>query len=150
MFFLHNITFELGFRRLGFNLGYSTFSAAVIHIGFAYPSQNSWIPFLGNPLFNIYTDKIHKCKHGSDSDTYDTEGRYIPEKFEEIFSKYDIDNKGELNFKDIIRLLRGNADLMDPFGAFSAIVEWGTLYMLCAKDGVIKKEDARTCFDVKI
>lgn len=32
---------------------------------------------------------------------YDTEGRFVPEKFEEIFSKFDRSNKGGLSWDDI-------------------------------------------------
>ena len=31
---------------------------------------------------------VLQCKHGSDSETYDTEGRYVVEKFEELWTKY--------------------------------------------------------------
>ncbi|CAG8685424.1 15111_t:CDS:2 [Acaulospora morrowiae] len=136
-----------GFRRLGFNILYSLFSMTIIHIGFSYVTQNSWIPFFGNPFFKIYIDKIHKCKHGSDSETYDTEGRFVPEKFEEIFSKYDKDGKNGLTFADIRHLLYGNANVGDIFGWIGGCVEWGTLYMLCAQDGIVSKEDVRSMYD---
>jgi len=32
------------------------------------------------------------------AEVFDTEGRFVPEKFEEIFSKYDKENKGGLSW----------------------------------------------------
>jgi peroxygenase len=58
---------------LGFSLAFSGIAVGIIHGGFAYPTQKSWIPILGNPLFNVYVDTLNKAKHGSDSETYDTE-----------------------------------------------------------------------------
>jgi len=144
---IHPVDTWKGFRKVGFSIPFSVFATSFIHIGLAYPSQESWIPFLGNPLFKIYVKRINKDKHGSDSESYDTEGRFVPEKFEEIFSKYDRDNKGGLNFSDIVRMIRGNSNAFDPFGWASTSFEWGSLYLLCAQDGIITKEDTRTCFD---
>ncbi|CAI2168624.1 9694_t:CDS:2 [Funneliformis geosporum] len=133
---------------LGFNIFFSIFVATVIHGSFSYVTQKSWIPFLGNPFFNIYIEGIHNAKHGSDSETYDTEGRFVPEKFEEIFSKYDRNNKDGLNFTDIIHMMHVNANLFDLFGWFATALEWGTLYMLCVDNkGIINKEDVRACYD---
>ncbi|CAG8623855.1 13684_t:CDS:2 [Cetraspora pellucida] len=136
-----------GFRRLGFNIFLSAFAMFIIHLGFAYVTQSNWVPFLGNPFFKIYVDKIHKGKHGSDSETFDSEGRFVPEKFEEIFSKYDREGKGGLSFGDIRRLIYGNANACDPFGWMSAVFEWGILFLLCAQNGIISKEDVRSQYD---
>ncbi len=38
--------------------------------------------WLVNPLLPININKMHRTKHGSDSEVYDTEGRFVPEKFE--------------------------------------------------------------------
>lgn len=55
-----------------------------IHGSFSYASCNSWLP---DPFFRLYIKNMHLCKHGSDSECLDTEGRFVPEKFEEIFTK---------------------------------------------------------------
>lgn len=44
----------------------------------------SWIP---DPYFRIYLMSIHKDKHGSDSGIFDTEGRFIPSRFEDMWVK---------------------------------------------------------------
>ena len=64
-----------GFHKIGFNPLLSFFAIFVIHGTFSYPSQPTWVP---DPLFSLNTANMHRTKHGSDSETYDTEGRYNP------------------------------------------------------------------------
>ena len=67
-----------GFHKIGFNPLLSFFAIFVIHGTFSYPSQPTWVP---DPLFSLNTANMHRTKHGSDSETYDTEGRYNPVGF---------------------------------------------------------------------
>jgi hypothetical protein len=78
--------------------------------------------------------------------------RFVPEKFEEIFSKYDHGNKGGLNLKDIHSLIKGNANIMDFFGQIAAWLEWNVSYYMAAVDTpehgkLLLKEDARGIID---
>lgn len=114
-----------GFRALGFNVVFSFVAILVIHGGFAYPSQTSWIP---DPTLTIDIKRIHQCKHGSDSQTYDTEGRFVPEMFESIFSKYDTGNKGALTYSELWNMMRGNRNVMG---------EWEFFYIFGFVDGFL-------------
>lgn len=134
-----------GFHSLGFNVVLSTIAIFVIHGTFSYWTLESWIPDL---RFPIIIKNIDRCKHGSDSETYDTEGNYVPQKFEETFSKYAKTRKDALNAHDILGMLKGNRNVLDPTGWTAAALEWYALWWI-AKDeeGFLTKERARQNFD---
>lgn len=134
-----------GFRRLGFGLLVSSLAVPFIHGSFSYPSNPGIIP---DPFFRVWQKNIHRTKHGSDSEVYDTEGRFVPEKFEELFSKYDKENKGGLSWENIQQMILGNMNIMDPAGWIAERLEWWTLYLLAADDnGIISKEKIRKNYD---
>lgn len=108
-----------GFRGLGFNILLCWFAVFVIHSSFSYPTVPGHLP---DPFFRIYLKSIHKDKHGSDSGTYDSEGRFIPQKFEDMFSKY-ADDRDYITVKDVWNLLKGQRVVFDPFGWTGAALE---------------------------
>jgi peroxygenase len=91
---------------------------------------------------------MHRTKHGSDSETYDTEGRFVPDKFEAIFSKFDKEGKGGLNLRDIGDMVHQNMNVNDFVGWIAERLEWYTFYLLAAnEDGIITKEKIRAMYD---
>ncbi|KAH7254404.1 Caleosin related protein-domain-containing protein [Fusarium solani] len=133
-----------GFHQLGFGVFLSLLSVFIIHANFSYPTLSSYIP---DPWFRVYIDNIHKDKHGSDTGVYDTEGRFIPQKFEDIFSKY-AEGRDYLTLWDVSKLTKGQRLIADPIGWFGAFFEWlATYIMLWPKDGRMMKEDIRMIYD---
>jgi peroxygenase len=110
----------VGFHKLGFGILLSLLAVFIIHSNFSYPTLPTWIP---DPLFRIYVANIHKDKHGSDSGTYDTEGRFVPQKFEDMFAKY-AGGKDSLSIWDVSKLLKGQRLIADPIG-------WGGAFFEC-------------------
>ncbi|KAA8529015.1 hypothetical protein F0562_033497 [Nyssa sinensis] len=59
-------------------------------------------------LFPIEVKNIQKAEHGSDSGVYDTEGRFVPSKFEEIFGKHARTNSEVLTSDEFMGMLKAN------------------------------------------
>ncbi|KAF2746464.1 Caleosin-domain-containing protein [Sporormia fimetaria CBS 119925] len=135
-----------GFRRLSFGILLSVIAVLIIHLNFSYPTQDTWVP---DPFFRVYLANIHKDKHGSDTGTYDHSGRYVPQKFEEIFTKYGSgEQRDYLTIWDVGRMLRGQRCFGDPVGWMGAFFEWlATWLMLWPRDGRMRKEEVRRVFD---
>lgn len=136
------------FAAWGWAFPLCLFGMLIIHGGLSYPSSPSWLP---DPFFRIHVANIHKAKHGSDSGSYDSEGRFRAQNFEDVFAKYDKGNKGGLSIRDMGRLIKGQRVAMDPFGWTAAFLEWFAIYLLIwPEDGVVRKDDIRRVFDGSI
>ncbi|KAI9154948.1 Peroxygenase [Paramyrothecium foliicola] len=134
----------VGFRALGFNILLSLLAVFIIHANFSYPTVPGYLP---DPFFRLYVNNIHKAKHGSDSGTYDTEGRFVPQKFEDVFEKYAA-GKDTITLWDVTDLWKGQRLIADPIGWGGAFFEWiATYLMLWPEDGHMRKEDIRGIYD---
>eukprot|EP00898_Chlorokybus_atmophyticus_P009262 jgi/Chlat1/966/Chrsp108S01392 len=134
-----------GFRKMAFNMPYSFAAMMVIHGAMSWITQDSWLP---SPSFSILIKNIHLAKHGSDTGVYDSEGRFVPYKFDDIFAKYDRNSKGALTFGEILRMVRGNRGANDVFGTIAEFLEWGTTYLAAADEkGYVSKDRIRGMYD---
>lgn len=135
----------VGVRAIGFNWAVCLFAAITFNFSFSYFTSPSWIP---NLLFPIHVPTIHKGKHGSDSGTYDNEGRFIPAKLENVFSKYGLTKTDKLSLKEVWSMTQGVGVAGDFFGWLVTKVEWIMLYYLARDDeGFLSKDAARGLFD---
>lgn len=103
----------IGCRAYGWNTALSLVATAFINIGLSYPTVPGWLP---DPFFRIHVARLYKAKHGSDSMTYDNEGRFKPQNFEDVFAKYDRGDKGGLSFGDLMDFWKGQRMVFDFFG----------------------------------
>ncbi|RLN11743.1 putative peroxygenase 5 [Panicum miliaceum] len=138
-------TYE-GFRAIGCGVPLSAVAAVYINgrLGPKTIPENEKIPPFKLPP--IYVKNIHKGKHGSDSGVYDANGRFVPEKFDEIFKKHAHTRPDALTGKELQELLRNLKTSMD--GKLGGFTEWKVLYYMCKdKDGFLHKDTARAVYD---
>ncbi|XP_021756805.1 probable peroxygenase 5 [Chenopodium quinoa] len=99
-------------------------------------------------FFPIEIKNIAKGKHGSDTGTYDTQGRFVESKFEDIFRKHARSNPNALNSEELSEMLKANREPKDLTGRIGAFVEWKVLFSLCKdKDGLLQKDVVRGVYD---
>lgn len=129
----------MGFHRLGFGIILSVVAVFVIHANFSYPTCSGGLP---DPFFRLFLKNVHKDKHGSDTGTYDHEGRFVPQRFEDIFAKY-ADGRDYVTIWDVSNMLKGQRCIADPIGwggalfeCRSTIVTKGTLEFLLTGSGL--------------
>jgi len=66
--------------------------------------------------FVVNWDGANNEQHGSDSSTYDPEGRLVPQSFENMFSKYSKNGDGTLTLSELFTMIKGHRCAADPFG----------------------------------
>ncbi|KAH7366678.1 Caleosin related protein-domain-containing protein [Pyrenochaeta sp. MPI-SDFR-AT-0127] len=134
----------IGFHRLGFGIILSLIAVLVIHANFSYPTCPGWLP---DPFFRVFLANVHKDKHGSDTDTYDTEGRFVRQKSEDVFAKY-AEGRDYLTVWDVANMLKGKRCIADLVGWGGAFFEWTATYLLLwPADGRMLKEEIRGIYD---
>ncbi|GAB2228644.1 hypothetical protein Droror1_Dr00022765 [Drosera rotundifolia] len=134
-----------GFRAIGAGILLSSFAALIINVGLSRKTRPgkgfSW-------QFPIEIKNIALAKHGSDTGVYDAEGRFVPAKFEAIFSKYALAHHDTLTWEELKQMLKANRVPKDYAGWFAAYIEWKILYVLAKdKNGLLPKDRVRGVYD---
>ena len=75
----------------------------------------------GYPALTIDLSRIEKSKHDSDSDVFDANGEFDPQKFEELFTRFDKNQDGALDGDEISAFLTRNRESF--FGSALARLE---------------------------
>ncbi|CAM0913363.1 unnamed protein product [Alopecurus aequalis] len=137
-------TFE-GYVAIGCDVEFSRETASSLHASVGPKTSPVDAPL---PHINIYIDLIHKAMHGSDTGAYDAKGRFVPQKFEEIFIKHAKVRPDALTSMEVEELILANRDPLDPQSWGGPVKEWGLSYKLSSdKDGFLHKDSIRGIYD---
>ncbi|CAN6246206.1 unnamed protein product [Urochloa humidicola] len=97
---------------------------------------------------DIYIQNIQKGKHGSDTGAYDAQGRFVPAKLDEMFTKHAKTVPNALTESELQEMLKANRQSNDVSGWLGAKAEWEMLYKLAKdKDGRLPKATVRAVYD---
>ncbi|KAL5071003.1 hypothetical protein RYX36_021890 [Vicia faba] len=135
-------------REIGSGVLLSTTAAVFINAALSQTTRPGKFP---SPLFPIEVKNIKLGKHGSDSGVYDSEGRFVESKFEEIFTKHAHTHPNALTKDELDELIKANREPKDIQGRMGSFVEWKVLYKLAKdKNGLLQKETIRGVYDGRL
>ncbi|BAF19216.1 Os06g0254300, partial [Oryza sativa Japonica Group] len=124
---------------------YCTHKEIIDQILFPYSNVQKDAPL---PHLSIYIKNIYKGMHGSDTGALDAKGRFVPAKFEEIFSKHAKNRPDALTSLEVKEMILANRDPDDPQSWAAPIQEWGLIYGLASdKNGYFHKDSVRGIYD---
>ncbi|KAF7808629.1 putative peroxygenase 4 [Senna tora] len=103
----------LWFRAIGAGIPLSTSAALLINLALSQKTRPGKFP---SPLLPIEVKNIQRAKHGSDTGVYDSQGRFVSSKFEEIFSKHARTHPNALTSDELREMLRANRVPKDYLG----------------------------------
>ncbi|XP_037446648.1 probable peroxygenase 5 [Triticum dicoccoides] len=137
-------TFE-GSVAIGFNVTYAREFATLVHAANGPITSPADAPL---PHLSIYIENMHKGMHGSDTGAFDVKGRFVPQKFEEIFVKHAKTRPDGLTYLELEDMILANRDPLDPASWEGPQIEWGGIYNVASdNDGFLHKDDARGIYD---
>lgn len=134
-----------GYVAIGCDAEYARVTSASISAGVGSITSPADAPL---PHTSIYVEYIHRAMHGSDTGAYDADGRFVPAKFEEIFTKHAKVRPDALTSEEIEEMILANRDPLDPESWAAPEGEWGLTYKLASdKQGFLHKDSARGIYD---
>ncbi|KQK18709.1 probable peroxygenase 4 [Brachypodium distachyon] len=137
-------TFE-GFVALGYDVAFSRDFASSVHAALGPITSPVDAPL---PHVAIYIDQIHRAMHGSDTGALDAKGRFVPQKFEEIFIKHAKVRQDALTSSEVEEMILASRDPLDPRSWSAPETEWGLTYKLASdKRGFLHKDSVRGIYD---
>ncbi|KAF7084083.1 hypothetical protein CFC21_087770 [Triticum aestivum] len=137
-------TFE-GSVAIGFNATYAREFATLVHAANGPITSPADAPL---PHLSIYIENMHRGMHGSDTGAFDVKGRFVPQKFEEIFIKHAKTRPDGLTYLEMEDMILANRDPLDPASWEGPQIEWGGIYNVASdNDGFLHKDNARGIYD---
>ncbi|KAF9449328.1 Caleosin-domain-containing protein [Macrolepiota fuliginosa MF-IS2] len=137
----------IALRELGFGLFWTVFGMMSIHLAFSWITWGTIIP---DPFFRLKVNRMHKAKHGSDTEIYTTTGVFDDNRFNYMFDMYTQEPHMHMTLGEMFTMLQGDRNPYDPFGWVCAFFEWFPTYiMLNPEDGKMKREDVKAVYDVR-
>lgn len=89
----------------------------------------TWGTWLPDPFFRLKINKMHRAKHGSDSEVYTKIGDYDNERFNSMFELYTVPPHTHMTFAEAVHMVHCNMDPWDPVRqVFSPFLCIGTLF----------------------